>query len=135
MKILEMNIGKFLVSAEEAFVFHSWIMTEVREQAQFAAGCAEIIQELRAVLIGQGRDGFDLEDDLVVANEVGCKRLNESAAAILQGLRCLRLKWNSLELKFDFQPLVINRLEKAAALIFVNGEARADDGIAFIFVN
>ena len=89
MKILEMNIGKFLVSAEEAFVFHSWIMTEVREQAQFAAGCAEIIQELRTVFICQGGDGFDLEDDLVIANEVRGERLNKSTSAILQSPRCL----------------------------------------------
>ena len=87
------------------------------------------------MLIDQGGDGFDLNDDVIVANEVWCKRLNERSPAILQSLRCLRLKWNSLRLKFDFQALVINRLEKAAALIFVNGEARADDGIAFIFVN
>ena len=87
------------------------------------------------MLIDQGGDGFDLNDDVIVANEVWCERLNKSAPVIVQSLRCLRLKWNSLQLKFDFQALVINRLEKTAALIFVNGEASANDGIAFIFVN
>jgi len=87
------------------------------------------------MLIDQGGDGFELDDDVIIASEVSDERLNQSAPAILQSLRCLRLKWNSLPFKFDFQALVINRLEKTAALIFVNGEASANDGIAFIFVN
>ena len=109
-------------------------MAEVHKQAQFATGCAEVIQELRAVLIDQGGDGFDFEDDLVMANEVRGERLNESTPAILQSPRSLRLKWDSLQFQFDLQALVINRLEKAAALLFVNGKTRADDGIAFILI-
>ncbi len=84
-----------MVSPEETFVFDSWVMAEVHKQAQFAAGCAEVIQELCAVLIDQGGDGFDFEDDL--ANEVRGERLNESTPAILQSPRCLRLKWDSLQ--------------------------------------
>jgi len=44
-------------------------------------------------------------------------------------------KGNFLRFKFDLQALVINRFEEAAALLFVNGNARADDGVAFVFVN
>ncbi len=50
-------------------------------------------------------------------------------------LRWFREKGNLLQLKFDFQALVIDRLEKAASLLCVNGKARADDGVAFVFVN
>ena len=86
------------------------------------------------MLIEQGGDGFDLDDDPIVANEVRGERLNKSAPAILQSLRRLRLKWNPVQLKLDLQTLVINRLEKPAALILVNGKTRADDGVALVFV-
>ena len=86
------------------------------------------------MLIGQGGDSFDLADDLIVANEVRGERLNESTPAILQSLRCLGLKWDSLQLEFDLQALVVNRFDKAASLFFVNSHTRSDDGVAFILV-
>ena len=86
------------------------------------------------MLINQFKDSFDLENDFVVANKIRTECLNQSTAAILQCLRPLRQKRNSLEFQLDFQTLVIHRFEKAAPLVFVNGKASADDGVAFIFV-
>jgi hypothetical protein len=53
--------------------------------------------------------------------------LNQCAAAILQRLRRFRAKWNSLKFQLDLQALMINRLEKPAALISINGKAGPDD--------
>src|SRR6266496_1107056 len=86
-KTSEVNMDRFSLSGDEALVFHFWIMAEVHEQTECAAGCAEIVQQLRAMLIGQGRDGFDFDNDRTVTNEVRHERLNERMAAILQGLR------------------------------------------------
>ena len=61
------------------------------------------------MLIDQGGDGFDLDDDPIVANEVRGERLNESTPAILQSPRCLRLKWDSLQFQFDLQAFVVDR--------------------------
>ena len=110
-------------------------MTEVHEQAEVAASCTEIVQELRAMFIGHGRNGFDFDNDFAVTNEIGRECLNKRTAAILEGLRWFREKGNVLQLKFDFQAFVIDRFEKTASLLFVNGKARADDGVAFVFVN
>jgi len=57
------------------------------------------------------------------------------AAAILQRLGWFGQKWNSLEFQLDFQALMMNRLEKPPAFISINGKVRADDRVAFIFVN
>ena len=43
--------------------------------------------------------------------------------------------WNSLGFELDFQTFVIYRFEKAAALIFVDSKAGADDCVAFLLVN
>src|SRR6266487_949620 len=85
-KTSEVNMDRFSLSGDEALVFHFGIMAEVHEQTECAAGCAEIVQQLRAMLIGQGRDGFDFDNDRTVTNEVRHERLNERTA-ILQGLR------------------------------------------------
>ena len=76
-----------MASAQEAFVFQSWVMTKVDKQTQFAAGRAKIIQDLRAVLIDQGGNSFDFGDDLIVANEIRVEYLNQRVTAILQTLR------------------------------------------------
>ena len=120
---------------QEALVFESRIMAEVHEQTQLATGCAEIVEELRPMLIYQLGNCFDLNDDLVIANEIRTECLNQCAAAILQRSRWFRQKWNSLELQLDLKALMINRLEKPAALISVNGKARAEDRVAFLLVN
>src|ERR1700681_3824264 len=123
-----------MLSGDEALVFHFGIVAEVYEQPEFTAGGAKIVQKLRAVLIDQCRNGFDFDNDPIVADEIGGERLNESTVAISQGLRRLRQERHALRFKFNFQALVVNGFEKAAAFLFVNGKTRADDGVALVFV-
>lgn len=87
------------------------------------------------MLIYQLGNCFDFNNDLVIANEIRTECLNQCAAAILQRLQWLRQKWKSLEFQLDLKALMINRLEKPAALISINGKARAENRVAFIFVN
>jgi hypothetical protein len=134
-KFSEPQINSSLASGQETLVFQSRIMAEVNQQTQLATGCAEIIQDLRAVLIAQLRDRLDFENYFFVANEIRTEGLNQCAAAILQRLRWFRQKWNSLEFQLDLKALMINRLEKSAALISINGKARPEDRVAFVFVN
>jgi hypothetical protein len=125
-EISEPEIDSSLASGQEALVFESRVMAEVHEQPQLATGCAEIVEKLRSMLIYQLGDCFDFNDDLVVANEIRTECLDQCAAAILQRLRWFRQKWNSLEFQLDFKALMINRLEKPASLISINGKARAE---------
>ena len=61
-KLSEPEINNFLASREEALVFQSRIMAVVHQPTELAAGCTEIIQDLRAVLIAQLRDRLDFEN-------------------------------------------------------------------------
>jgi hypothetical protein len=110
-------------------------MPGVHEEGQFAAGRAEIVQDLCAVVIAQRRRSFDFQDDFVIADQIRGKCLNECTPAILQRLRWFREKWNALGFELNFQTFVIYRFEKTAALIFVDSKACTDDCVAFLFVN
>jgi hypothetical protein len=110
-------------------------MAKVHEQTQLTACRAEVVQNLSAVFIDQLGDCFDLKDDFVVANEIWIEFLKQSATAVLQGLRWLRQKWTSLKFQLDLRAIVIDRLEKPAALMFVNLEAYANDGVTFFLIN
>jgi hypothetical protein len=102
-KFSEPQINSSLASGQEALVFHSRVMAEVHEQTQLATGYAEIVEELRSMLIYQLGNCFDFNNDLVVANEIRTESLNQCAAAILQRLRWLRQKWNLLKLQLDLK--------------------------------
>lgn len=130
-----MKVSGFMASRDETFVFEPWIMTKVYEQTELAAGRAEIIQDLCAVLIAKCRDGLDFNNDFVVANEIRTECLHQRAPAILQSVRQFRAKRNRLEIKFDFDTLVVNRLVKTAALVLVNAKTGSNDGVAFLFVD
>jgi hypothetical protein len=134
-KFFRVEISEVTAPGQEALVFQSWVMAKVREQTQFASGRAQIIQDLRAVLITQDGDAFDFENDFVVANEIWVECLDQSAGAILQCLGSFRKERNSLEFELDLQALVVNRFVKAAAFIFVNLEACANNGVAFFLIN
>ena len=108
-------------------------MSEVHQDGQFAARCAQIVQDLSAVFINQRGYCLDLDNDLFIADEIRRKCLNECTPAILQRLRWFREKWNALGFELNFQTFVIYRLEKAAALILVDSKAGADDCVAFLF--
>ena len=57
------------------------------------------------MFIYQLGDCFDFNDDLVVANEIRTECLDQGAAVILQRLRWVRQKWNSLEFQLDLKAL------------------------------
>jgi hypothetical protein len=106
-KFSELEIGRFAVSGQEALVFNSRVMPEIDEQTQLAGGCAQIIQNLRAVLIAQIRNRLDLENYFSVADKIRVECLNQCAATVLQCLRWFRQKWNSLKFELDLQASII----------------------------
>jgi hypothetical protein len=129
------EIGEFMASGQESFVFQSWIMAKVHKQTQFAAARAKVIQDLRAVFIGQDGNSLDFDDDLIVANEIRAECLKQLATAILRTLRWFRHEWNSLEFEFNLQAFVIDRFVDTAALIFVKLEACTNDRVTFFPIN
>jgi hypothetical protein len=69
----EPEMGRLLASGQEALVFHSRVMAEVHERTELATSCAKIIQDLRAVLIAQLRNGLDFENYFSVADKIRVK--------------------------------------------------------------
>jgi hypothetical protein len=75
---------KLLLGVSKTFVFELWVVAEIDQQTELEARRAEVIQQLRPMLVGEGRDCFDFNDDLIVADEVRLIDLPESSAAIAQ---------------------------------------------------
>jgi len=59
-------------------------MTKIHEQTELEANCFQIIVNLSAMLVRQCRDGLDLNDDQVVAQEVRLKFLLELFGLVYQ---------------------------------------------------
>jgi len=109
-------------------------VTEVHKEPEFTAGGAKIVQKAARGAHRPMPKRLDFDNGLVVADEIGGERLNESAvrniarfAVVWPGMECVAIQ-------IHFQALVVDGFEKAAALLFVNGKTRADDGVALVFV-
>jgi hypothetical protein len=77
-------------------------MTEVHEQTKFTAGCVEIVQELRAVLIDQRRNSFDFDNDFAVTNEIGRECLNKRTVADIAGSAVVSRKKECFAIQIRF---------------------------------
>lgn len=45
-------------------------MSKVDQKAQLHSGCIQIVEHLRAMLIDEIGNGFELDDNLVLANKI-----------------------------------------------------------------
>src|SRR6266511_6145316 len=97
--------------------------------------CVQIIQELRAMLIGQSRDGFQFHDNFLEANVVRLVSLLQYSTTIDESERWFSNRWNPLVFKLDGQALLIDGFQKAAALLVVHLEIGVNNVVAFFLVN
>lgn len=63
--------------SDGSFPFELGVVTEVDEEAEFKAGCFEVVVELGAVLVCEFGDGFEFDDDFAETDEVGLVGLFE----------------------------------------------------------
>ena len=68
----------------EPFILNFWVMAEVDEQTELEIGCAKVVQDLRPMLVGEYRNGFDFHDDLLVAYKIRLINLSESSSSVIQ---------------------------------------------------
>jgi len=64
------SVFRGLLLMDKAFDDDTAFGSEVDEEAEFHAGGFEVIEDLRAMLVGEIRHGFEFENDLVVANHI-----------------------------------------------------------------
>ena len=108
------------------------VMAKVDEKPKFKPAGFQVIEDLSAMLVSEFGDGLQLDDDFLVANKIGKIFLVENFPSIFKGQSGLRDCWDAAMLEFNAQTFLIHRLVKAAALVFVNFEASANNGIAFL---
>lgn len=108
------------------------IVAEVDEQAQRQAGGVEIIDDLGAMFIRQCGNGFEFQENRVVANKIRNENLLEGLAFVLDLEPPLGGERNALKLHLDFEAFLIDGFEEPAAFFVIDLETRADDSVTFV---
>ena len=107
-------------------------MAKVDEKPKFKPAGFQVIKDLSAVLVHKFGEGLQFDEYFVVADKIGEIFLVESSASIFKGQSGLRECWDAAILEFNAKTFLIHRPVKAAALVFVNFEAGANNGITFL---
>ena len=107
-------------------------MAKIDEKPKFKLGGFEIVENLSSMLVSQFGDGLELDDYFAVADKIGEIFLSENSASIFKGQSRLRGCRDVAMLEFDAETFLIDRFVKAAALVFVNFKAGANNGITFL---
>ena len=107
---------------------------EVDEQSKFVARCLEVINGLRAMFFRQDLYRFEFQYDFPVTNKVGSVCLFQCLAFVSKGNLWLRRGGYFSSLEFDGEAFLINGFEKPGAEFVIDLEARAYDGVAFLFI-
>ena len=87
---LKRNIGKvglrlYSLRFRNASVLQAWIVSKIYEKTKLKSGCVQVVQELRAMLIGQRRDGFQFNDNFLEANIICFVSLLQYPTTIAEG--------------------------------------------------
>lgn len=85
------------------------------------------------MLVSEFGDGFQFDDHCVVADKIGEIFLVENSPSVLQRQSRLRDCRNAAMLEFNAETFLIYGFVKPAALVFVNFETGANNGITFAF--
>src|SRR6266511_425315 len=109
------------------------MVSEVDEEPQTVASRFQVVVDLRTVFVIQVRNGLDLDDDLLKADEVRLVRLLQPPLLVSEGQLSLRQKWNSPQSEFNLKAFLVDGLQKSAAHFVVHLEASPEDHIRFLF--
>ncbi len=96
------------------------VTANINEQPLIEPGCFEIVEDLGFVFRGNFFYRLDLDDDLIVANEIGFVGLLENFGFLGKPKFLLGNKRNPPLRQLLFQALQIHRLQKPAAHFFID---------------
>jgi hypothetical protein len=88
---------------------------------------------LCAILVAQLGNCFDFKDNLIEQSKIGLVHLLQVSALVSQSQDIKLPKRNLLELKFNFQTLLIDSFQKPQPFFFVHFKTRSHDSVAFLF--
>ena len=106
--------------------------SEVNQDTQVELARIEIVEDLRTMRVGQGFNGFDLNNDLIEAKEVRSEILIDPRPFVDQCQSWLCDEGNTPARKFDLQTRLIDRFRKSTSHLIVDLEARTRDGKGLI---
>lgn len=101
---------------DEALVFDGSVRAEVDQQSETLAGGFEVVDGLSAVLVCQGSDGLDLDDDFTETEEIRLIGLSELLALVLKFQLRLGDERDILALEFDRKAFVVYAFEKTVSV-------------------
>src|SRR5439155_12620746 len=96
------------------------VLAEVDQQSQFVIGRAQIVEDLRPVFVCKCGHRLYFQDDLFEADKVRLVSALEKVSLISERQRLL---WNERQLlnsELDFETLLVNRFQQAAAFFVIN---------------
>src|SRR6185369_13573337 len=108
-------------------------MAEVDEQPDLDAGGAQVVHELRPMLIDQGADRLDFDDDRTETNKVRPKDLFQCPALIAQANLLLCQELNALAGQLQFKALLIHGLDEPATLFLIDFKTCPKNLMRFLF--
>ncbi len=88
-------------------------MAEVVEQPEFEASCLQVIVNLTPMSVAQVRNGFEFNDNTIIANEISTIRLFQFLSIIIYLQFFLSDKRYATLCEFNGQSFLIDRFEKA----------------------
>ena len=107
-------------SEDDALDLNERVVAEIDEEGELEAGGLEVILHLGTMGVRQLLHGFDLDDDFVVADEVGDVFAFELGAFVVELEARLRDGGHAAAAKLDFETLLINGLQKACPLVLID---------------
>jgi hypothetical protein len=117
---------------DNALKFDLWVVTEVHQQRQTVPGGSKLIMNLRAVFVCQSWNGLNFDNNFSITDKIGYVAVLEQATLIVKLHGNLLLSWNTPDTEFNLQTILVYRLDKPAALFFINLKTSAYNLIAFV---
>src|SRR5579859_1539332 len=108
---------------------------EVDQEPYAEAGCFQVVEHLGFLFPGQLIEGFQLDNDIVIADEVGDVLLFELVAFVSNRQSLLADKRNATVTQLNFQRLMIDGLQEPRAQLTMYRNRSTDDRIHFILAH
>lgn len=106
---------------------------EVYEEAELTSGDAQVVENLTTMFVGKVIDGLQLEDDLIIAENIGNVGLLNGFALVEDRKLSFGFERDAARRELLFKTLLIDLFLPGVAHLAVNLENRALNGVDLVF--
>jgi hypothetical protein len=108
-------------------------MAEIDQEGNAKSGRAKVIDHLSAVFGGQFSNGFEFNNDRFETQEVGLVLLLKTDAFVEDVEFALGNELDILSPQFQFQALLVDRLQKPTTFFLIHFETTPQNSIGLLF--